>query len=193
LTVASPIRPRSTRRTPSIDSLIEADARRVQLRLPFPDEKTIDMDRCCSILRVSPWVVRRLSVTPLRPGSEVMSLSTYNTMRSAPLRIDYDSLVRFVDELRRRHGIADRREAPLYGRHRDDDLLPFPWIDTMTIAEASDSLNIHRSKVLIRIESGLFEAYQIAHNSDWRISRNSFAEYLRKVSSIPSRPRPYGG
>ena len=117
----------------------------------------------------------------------------YNTMRTAPMRIDYDSVVTFTDMLRERHGIKDRRPPRVFGRHRDDDLLPFPWIDTMNILEAAEALNIHHSKVRLRIESSLFAAYQIAPNSDWRISRNSFADYLKRVSSIPRRERPYGG
>jgi excisionase family DNA binding protein len=182
----------ATRPSMHILSAVEEDARRIQLRLPFPDEKTIDMARCCSILHVSPHVVRRLSVTPLHPSSELMCLSVYNTMRTAPLRIDYDSLVRFVDSLRLRHGILDRRSPPVFGRYRDDDLLPFPWSDTMTVEEASEALTIHRTKVLLRIESGMFEAYQIVPISNWRISRTSFSKYLENVSRIPRSEKPYG-
>jgi hypothetical protein len=176
-----------------VANAIDEDARRVQLRLPFPDEKTIDMDRCCSILHVTSPVVRRLTVTPLTPGSEEMCIAAYNTMPSAPLHINYDSLVRFLDSLRTRHGIKDRRKPPVFGRYRDEDLLPFPWADTMSVETASDTLNIHRSKVLLRIESGLFEAYQFVANSPWRISHSSFATYLQNGSPLPRYARPYGG
>src|ERR1039458_3898384 len=92
-----------------VTAAIDEDMQHPQLLLPFPDEKTIDMARCCAILHVSPHVVRRLIVvrrgnghvsphvvrrlivTPLEPGNELMSLVAYNTMRCAPLRIDYQS------------------------------------------------------------------------------------------------------
>jgi excisionase family DNA binding protein len=183
----------SARPAARVLTAIEEDAQRIQMRLPFPDEKTIDMARCCSILHISDHVVRRLSITPLLPGSELMCLSMYNTMRYAPMRIDYDSLVLFLDTLREKHGIADRRSAPFFGRYRDDDLLPFPWSDTMTVEEAADTLSLHRSKVLLRIESGLFEAYQLVSNSHWRISRSSFSKYLENVCRLPRAERPYGG
>lgn len=177
----------------SVREAIERDLLRPQLMLPFPDEKTIDMARCCSILHVSPHVVRRLIVTPLTLSSDVMCLSAYNTMRHAPLRIEYGSLVRFLDHLRELHGIADRRPKPVFGRHRDEDLLPFPWSDTMTVEEASDVLSIHRSKVLLRIEAGQFEAYQIVRSSPWRVSRSSLARLVSSFSSSPKTGRPYGG
>jgi excisionase family DNA binding protein len=159
--------------------------------LPFPDEKTIDMARCCSILHQTSYVVRRLASTPLRPGSSEMCLDAYNTMRCAPLRIDYDSLVRFLDMLRDKHGIVDQRPAPIWGRHRDDDLLPFPWSDTMTVEDAADALSIGRSKVRLRIEAGKFEAYQLVPVSPWRISRSSLAKYVASFRSGRPIFRPY--
>jgi hypothetical protein len=174
-----------------VTAAIDEDMQHPQLMLPFPDEKTIDMGRCCSILHVTARVVRRLSVTPLRPGSSEMCLDAYNTMRGAPLRIDYDSLVRFLDILREKHGIIDRRAAPIWGRHRDDDLLPFPWSDTMTVGEAADALSMHPSKVLLRIEAGKFEAYQLNVFAPWRISRTSFARYIESFRARSQRERPY--
>ncbi len=177
----------------SVEDAIERDLLRPQLLLPFPDEKTIDMARCCSILHVSPHVVRRLVVTPLILGSKAMCLEAYNTMRHAPLRIDYGSLSTFLDLLRERHGIPDRRPKPFFGRHRDEDLLPFSWSDTMSVEEAADVLNIHRSKVLLRIEAGQFEAYHIVRSSPWRISHSSLARLVSSFRSIPKNSRPYGG
>jgi excisionase family DNA binding protein len=129
----------------------------------------------------------------LRHGHGEYSNQIWVGMRNAPLRIDYDSLVQFLDDLRARHGIKDKRKPPMFGRHPDNDLLPFPWSDTMSVEEAAETLNIHRSKVLLRIESGLFEAYQLVPNSTWRISRTSFASYIQKVCMIPRREQPYGG
>jgi len=174
-----------------IDDGIEEDLRDVQLRLPFPDESTIDTARACAILHVSAAVVYRLTVTPIAPGSETMSLVAYSTMRGAPLRIEYASMVRFLDSVRERHGIPDHRPIPVFGRYRDDDLLPFPWSDTITVNDAAEALSIHPSKVLLRIESGQFEAYQLGHGAPWRISRNSLARLIASFSTRPSSVRPY--
>lgn len=159
--------------------------------LPFPDEKTIDMNRCCAILHVWPVIVRRLLVTKLAPGNEGMCLVGYNTMRNSPLRIDYDSLVRFLDRLRAHHAIPDRRPPVTFGRHRDEDLLPFRWTDTISTDEAANVLNIHRSKVLLRIEAGRFEAYQLVAQSPWRISRTSLARHIATFTSTQSNLHPY--
>jgi hypothetical protein len=180
-----------------VATAFDEDMDQPQLRLPFPDEKTIDMARCCAILHVVPHVVRRLMVTPLEPESDVMSLVGYNTMRWAPMRIDYQSLVRFLDTLRIRHGIPDRRPTQVFGRYRDDDLLPFPWSDTISSEDAADVLSIHRTKVLLRIEAGQFEAYQLVRSSPWRISRSSLARLVASFgaghASTPGSARPYGG
>lgn len=195
MTTIAQVLDRNDRRTNRIVGAIEEDARRIQLRLPFPDEKTIDMARCCSILHVSSHVIRRLSVTPLKPGSDLMSISMYNTMRTAPMRIEYDSLVRFLDQVREKHAIPDRRDRhkAFYGRFRDEELLPFPWSDTMTVNEAADALNVVPWSILRRIESGTFEAYQLVPVSPWRVSRSSFAKYLENVCRLPRSERPYGG
>ena len=176
----------------TVASAFERDLQRPQLFLPFPEEKTIDMRRCCAILHVSSMVVHRLRVTPIEPGVDEMCISAYNTMRSAPLRIDYSSLVGFLDQLRAKHGIPDRRPKLAFGRHRDEDLLPFRWSDSMTVEEAADVLGIHRSKVLLRIEAGQFEAYQLVRSSPWRISRSSLARLIETFKSTTNGARPYG-
>lgn len=172
-----------------ITSAIEKDMERSQFLLPFPEEKTIDMARCCGILHVSPHVVRRLMVTP---DGEEMCLRGYNTMRCAPLRIDYESVVGFLDRLRERHGIPDRRPPAIFGRRRDEELLPFRWSDTIAVEEAADALSIHRSKVLLRIEAGQFEAYQLVKWSPWRISRTSLTRLISTFQNGSRGVRPYG-
>lgn len=167
------------------------EMQRLMPPLPFPEEKTIDTKRCCGILHVSPHVLRRLSVTPLKHGSAETCLRAYNTMRFAPIRIHYDSLVRFLDQLRERHGIVDRCAAPIRGRRRDDDLLPFPWADTMTVLDAAGVLSVDVTKVRLRIDAGKFEAYQLTRVSDWRISRSSFAKYITGFEHKQSAERPY--
>ena len=175
-----------------IGASLEADLRRLQLLLPFPDEKTIDANRCCAILHVSRPVIDRLRATPLRPGSDEKCIVAYNTMPHAPLRIDYDSLVRFMDYLREKHAIQDRRPPKVFGRHRDEHLLPFPWADTITVEEVADVLGVYRTKVLNRIEAGQFEAYQLTEGSPWRVSRSSLARVIESFKSAPQSARPYG-
>lgn len=175
-----------------IGAALEADLRRLQLLLPFPDEKTIDTVRCASILHVDTWTVRSFTRTEIEPGRGEMCLVAYNTMPRAPLRIDYDSLVRFMDHLRVKHSIEDRRPPKVFGRYRDEHLLPFPWADTMTVEEAADVLGVHRSKVLLRIEEGQFEAYQFLRHSPWRISRSSFAKLIANFKSSRAVARPHG-
>ncbi|MHB1794798.1 MAG: hypothetical protein ACYCPO_07500 [Acidobacteriaceae bacterium] len=177
----------------TVESAIEQDLRGIQLRLPFPDVKTIDVARCCAILHIVSATVYRLLRTPLHAGSDEMSLHGYNTMRFAPIRIEYASVVRFCDVLRERHGIPDRRPAPTFGRWRDEELLPFPWADTITTDDAAGVLGIDRSKVLLRIEAGQFEAYQIVGMSDWRISKTSLAKVIASFGIHQASARPYGG
>lgn len=174
-----------------IESAIERGFDVPQLRLPFPDIKTIDVARCCSILHVVPATIYRLLRTPLDDDPEVMSLHGYNTMRHAPIRIEYASVVRFCDALRERHAIRDRRPEPKWGRWRDEDLLPFPWSDTIATEDAAEALSIDRSKVLLRIEAGQFEAYQIVRMSDWRISRSSLAKVIASFGIHQASARPY--
>lgn len=175
----------------SVASAVEKDLRKPQLLLPFPEEKTIDVARACSILHVSEQVVHRLRVTPLVRGGDEMCLASYRTKSLGHLRIDYDSLVRFLDHVRTSHAIPDRRPAAIWGRHRDEDLLPFPWADTMKIEEAAEILSIHISKVLLRIEAGQFEAYHFFYKSPWRISRASLARVVASFNSAPTGARPY--
>lgn len=171
---------------------IDSELQKLQLLLPFAEEKTIDTRRCCSILHIQPPVLARLRVTPLMQDGEEMCLRAYNTSRGAPLRIDYQSLLRFVDYLRELHAIPDRRPPKIFGRHRDEDLLPFPWSDTMFADEAADVLDVHPATLRNYVEEGRFESYQIARGSDWRISRNSFARYLGLLGAPPKYAHPYG-
>jgi hypothetical protein len=176
----------------ALGAAVEKDLRRLQLLLPFAEEKTIDMARCCSILHCSSQVVDRLRVTPITPDSDTMCLRAYNTVHRGRWRIDYESLVQFLDVLRDRYAIRDRRPVKVFGRHRDEDLLPFPWSDTICVQDAADVLQIDASGVLLRIEEGHFEAYQFSRWSNWRISRSSFERYLASFGCAPSNARPYG-
>lgn len=156
--------------------------------LPFAEEETIDVRRAATIMHVSDHLVFRLI-------KEKDGLAAYQTMKHAPHRIYYESLVDFLERVRKRYSIPDRRPQLVFGRHRDDDLLPFPWPDTITIDEAAAMLGIHPSKVLLRIQAGMFEAYQLLESTcfekskrgtSWRISKSSLRRHIASFRTSAS-------
>lgn len=156
-----------------------------QLILPFAEKEYVDVSRTARILGVSAATVYRMAEMKDRGGRALLTLVCYR--RLARKRILYSSIVAFCDHLRQRYLIADRRpklDHPML-RHRDEDLLPFPLSDTIYSAEALAALGYEDSRPLVHlIEEGLFEAYQILpaaeKTSPWRISRSSFAGFLRR-------------
>ncbi len=75
-----------------------------------------------------------------------------------------------------------------YLRHRDEDLLPFPLTDTIHPEEACELLGFRRLQPVVRlIEEGKFEAYQLAAQAPWRISRSSLYAFMREVSRPSAR------
>lgn len=159
--------------------------------LPFEESDTIDVRRVTSILHCEKQVVLRL--LQIKEG-----LKAFQTMPHAPYRIYYESLVDYLSDIRKKHGIPDRLPQIRLGRYRDEDLLPFPWSDTITTLEAADMIGIHESKVCLRIEAGSFEAYRLLdpkqegkRGSPWRISRSSVQRHIAgfKVSAALSWSR----
>ncbi len=147
-----------------------------QLLLPFAEKEYISPKRAASILGVSYVTLFDLHT------AERIEMIDYAKFKHK--RVRYASIVAFCDRLREHYGIADRRPAlpsPIF-RYRDEDLLPFPLTDTLTVKEAMLILG-YDSPFPVRqmIEQGLFEGYKISASSPWRISRISLASFLAHV------------
>jgi hypothetical protein len=158
--------------------------------LPIPENKVIDADRAAGILNVSRTTIWDLLDEKLLRG--------YQLGRSQPWNILYDSVVELCDDLRLRFHIADRRKRKLKPgqRWRDDELLPFPAEDTISLNEAAVGLGSQRKIVLHLIEEGKFDAYQLYERGSWRISKSSLfafaAQKAEEVTQTPSGPRRRG-
>ena len=154
---------------------------------PITAIEYIDRRRACCILGVSLRTLERLAA---RGQIGYIDLS-----KKSHKRLHYQSLVYFCDRLRQKHKIADRRPvlAASYLRHRDEDLLPFPLADTIRAEEACELLGFRRLQPVVRlIEEGKFEAYQMAAQAPWRISRSSLYNFMREVSRpVPDHPLRY--
>lgn len=154
---------------------LNPDAEKPQLVLPFAEKEYIDMYRTGRILGLTHSAVRYLYLRGL--------IEIIDFRQGGRKRVRYQSIVDLCDELRKRHCISDRR-PPLANsifRHRDEDLLPFPLSDTMTVAEARDAMGYESlTPIYYLCEEGAFEAYQFDKRSPWRISRGSFLDYLGK-------------
>ncbi|MGB8887124.1 MAG: hypothetical protein WCC87_10405 [Candidatus Korobacteraceae bacterium] len=147
-----------------------------QIVLPFAEREYIDARRACRILGVSYRTLMRLA------KSEHIEWLDHGKISWK--RVRYKSVVDFCDRLREEHKIADRRPqlSAAYLRHRDEDLLPFPLRDTMTAQQALQVLGFAKTDSLVRlIEEGRFEAYQLAQQAPWRVSRASLIAYLDRL------------
>ncbi|MGO9731868.1 hypothetical protein [Mycobacterium sp.] len=88
------------------------------------------------------------------------------------------------DRLREEHKIADRRPqlSGPYLRHRDEDLLPFPLKDTLRAQQALAALGFAKTHSLVLlIEEGRFEAYQLVPQGPWRVSGSSLLAHLDRA------------
>lgn len=164
-----------------------------QILLPFAEKEYVSVQRTAQILRVSQSTIYRLASTRDRDGQLLINLIEYR--RNARKRVLYSSIVRFCDKLRAEYCIADRRPPlsnPIF-RHRDDDLLPFPWSDTINSGIALSALGYESNKPLLNlIEEGRFEAYRLIRETPWRISRSSFMAFLASTRDrAPESGVPY--
>jgi hypothetical protein len=148
------------------------------MKLRFAEREYIDIHRTRMILGLSHSTVRELyqrgmiDILDFRPGGRK--------------RVRYRSVVDLCDQLRERYCVADRRPPlpnPIF-RHRDEDILPFPLSDTLTVPKARDILGYASSTPIFNLcEEGAFEAYHFTASSPWRISRRSFTEYTRNIKN----------
>jgi len=151
-----------------------------QLALPFADYELISSMRAQRILGVGPTVMHRLLTH--RPV-------LFDSLQRGPHGrhlIRYWSLVAYLDRVRDRHGIPDRRPPLMHpgARYRDVDLLPFPLTDTVDTIAAGEVMMLGTRNVLDRIESGAIEAYRLEGNGRWRISRRSLAAYIQSWARV---------
>jgi hypothetical protein len=78
--------------------------------------------------------------------------------------------------------------TPIF-RHRDEDLLPFPLSDTLSLKETKAILGYEsESSVIALIRDSYFDAYQIAPCSEWRISASSLARFIERSKSPRQAP-----
>jgi len=156
-----------------------------KLALPFQRKAEIDPKRVARILFVSNSTVMRL----LKKGL-IRSLSIPGERRP---RIPYEAVVDYCNRLRLEYRISTRSLGKLQGRrYRDDELLPFPWRDTIGMAEAQAALECTKEVVRILIEEGILIAYQVfigEPGSPWRIQKQSLERYMEslRIAAAPSR------
>lgn len=147
-----------------------------QLLLPFAEREYIDVKRAARILGVG--------LTTITDLYAVARIEMIDYAKHKRKRVRYSSIVDLCDQLRKQYGIDDRRPvlSSTIFRHRDEDLLPFPLNDTISLKEVIVILGYDSpTPVYKMIDEGFFEAYKISAISPWRISRSSLAEYLKGV------------
>jgi hypothetical protein len=149
--------------------------------LPVQQPQLVNVPRVAKILSVTTQTVRVLIDRKLLPAFRVEEKQNWS--------VPYDSVVDFCNQLRMDYMIRDRRPklAPGMRRWRDEDLLPFPWSDTITVSEAATGFNTRPETILHLIndrakgEVGVFDAYHFMEVSPWRISRSSLLKYAQKL------------
>jgi hypothetical protein len=141
--------------------------------LPLPDKLAIDLSRVGRILacnkNVATHLVRAKYLAAYRIGT-------------SPWLVEYQSVVDLCDGLRVRYGIRDRRQPKQRnGRWRDDDLLPFPIRDTITVEAVAAALERSQYSVIKLLEAGAFDAYKLPTSRNWRISQTAFSKYIQRL------------
>ncbi len=159
-----------------------------RLVLPFQRNEDIDVARTAKILGVSTRLIIDLIEDGLLPGA-------YRLVGTkSPYRILYTSVVEYCENLRVRYCIADHRPPLAKGRRRrDEDLLPFPLSDTMSVRECAQMLDCDPKSIVKLIDVGHLVGYQIrveTCGSPWRISRASLNRYVDNLHAMARRGMP---
>lgn len=147
-----------------------------QLLLPFVERDYIDMRHACRILG-APWTM----VYRLHQKGEIHVI---DYRHRAWKRVHYRSIVDYCDRLRKAFCIPDRKPAlsAEFLRYRDEDILPFPIADTISMMDALTALGLTRhSSVEALIDEGQIEGYTLMEGAKWRISRKSLLFYLERI------------
>lgn len=153
-----------------------------KLGLPFQKSETIDVKRAAAVFRVSGKTIVRMCERGL--------LRHYKLDGGrANWQIEYCSVVEYCDRLRVENAISDSRAQlkPGHKRRRDDELLPFPFAQTIFIADAMARLECSDVQVLKLIECGSLVAYRVLVDrpgSPWRIHEPSLDRYIQKLHTM---------
>jgi len=156
-----------------------------KLALPFQRKAEIDPKRIARILGTSPSTVMRM----VRSGL-IRSITLPNEKRP---RIEYDAVVEYCNRLRLEYRISTRILGKLHGRrYRDEDLLPFPLRDTISVQVVEKALECTKETVRCLIEEGVLVAYQVwigQRGSPWRIQRQSLERHIESLHAAASPSR----
>ena len=149
---------------------------------PTPANQVIDTRRAGRILAIDECTVLKMLRLRLLCGYQLEG-------GNEPWQITYASVVDLCDRLRVDFAIKDRRPSARSGvRWRDEDLLPFPMNDTVTVQDVVTGLDISKRKALHLIESGRFESYRLMHGSNWRVSKTSLYHYAERLKMQLAAP-----
>jgi hypothetical protein len=148
--------------------------------LPVQQSQMIDVVRAAKILDVS----RQTAITYINLGL----IGGYRAAERLVWSIYYDTIVELCDAMRLRFMIRDRRPRLAAGvrRWRDEDLLPFPAADTVSVETAADALAVQKTVIHNLIndrapgEPGVFDAYRFTNQMPWRISQISLRKYAEE-------------
>jgi len=157
-----------------------------KLALPWSEREEIDSQRAAKILGVSLPTMRRM----LNAGCmRYYSLSG----KESSVRILYESLVQYCDQLRVHFLIPARHTRQPGRRLRDDQVLPFPLSETITVDEVRLLLHCSDRSVVHLIDSGEIQAYRLLMGdctTKWRINLPSVERYIAKLHRMAA-PKQY--
>ncbi len=156
------------------EGFVATAQRAPKLELPSAAREEVDTNRVAKILGCSGITVRRL----IEAGHIRGYIVGHN------MRIIYDSVVEYCDELRRpiEWGLPKRPARKPGMRLRDDAILPFPLADTISVKDAMDVLRCSDMIVHGLTEAGELLAYRLGihtKSSPWRIYRPSLERYVQ--------------
>lgn len=158
--------------------------------LPFERNQEVDVPRACRILDTHPPTIHRMLKKKLLSGYP----ARIGTARS--YRIKHASIVEYCDNLRVAFHLPLRKGTAPGMRLPDNQILPFPPSDAISVQDVMEHLDVSGMTVLKLLQSGQLEGYQLLpeKKSPWRISRPSFVAYLRKLQTEaqqkPLSPHP---
>jgi excisionase family DNA binding protein len=159
--------------------------------LPIPRNHEVDIHRASKLLNTSNNTVFRMIDAGLIGGYKVLG---HQRSAKSKYRIDYWSIVRHCDNLRMANHLPPRVASRSGMRPADRDVLPFTPVQTLSIQEVAEHLDVSYNVVTRLIEQGDLYGYQLIAGSPWRIHRPTFVDYLnrlqRKVSETTSSSNP---